>query len=139
MEEENEVRTRVLTDEPLGDRATRGGAGGMGGSRVQVRGLEGAPVPFWGDGILSGGPGGVAEVAGLLHLSNEVQHKVTAQQILPCVASEHGDRPPSSLLVTASARGKVSRQAGERDRKEIVTFSFFLPCLSWLKSFRFRV
>lgn len=108
-EEENDMRARVLKDEPLGDRATGGGAGGTGGSRVQVRGLEGAPVPFWSDGVLSGGPGGAAEVAGLLHLSNEVQHKVTAQQVLPCVASEHGDRPPSSLLVTAPGRGKVSR------------------------------
>lgn len=30
----------------MGDRATSGGAGGIGGSRVQVRGLEDAPVPF---------------------------------------------------------------------------------------------
>lgn len=100
--------------------------------------MEDAPVPFWSDGVLSGGLRGADEVAGLLHLSNEVQHKVTAQQVLPCVASEHGDRPPSSLLVTAPGSGKVSRQAGEREREENITFSFFLPCLSF-KSFRFRV
>lgn len=111
-------------------------AEGIGGSHVQVRGLEGAPVPFWGDGVLSGGLGGAAEVAGVLHLSNEVQHKVTAQQVLPRVASEHGDRPASSLLVTAPGRGKVFR---ERERRENITFSFFLPCLSWLKSSRFRL
>lgn len=136
VEKENEMRTRVLED-------GRQGHGWWGRwnrcSHVQVRGRQGAPVPFWGDGVLSGGPGGADEVAGVLHLSNEVQHKVTAQQVLPCGASEHGDRPPSSVLVTAPGRGKVSRQAGERERKENIAFNFFLPCLSWLKSFRFRV
>lgn len=79
---------------------------------------EVAFIPFWAYGVLWGGTRGPAA---FFHFSNEIQHKVTAQEVMPHLACEHGHRPatgdPFQAPESSRERHRVMESKGKRPRK----------------------